>query len=951
MHSNSIGTKVNNLKTNQNSCSSSSKSNETQPYVFNIYMPFTKLYKQISTYCVTIFSDKDKQLNLVTDILENNNYCELRKLLQKDKTILLKLINLPKEKSPIATAIKKKNYECIDILYDAILKFTNITLIPQYLKQYLFIYACKNPDADISKLIIQIYQKDDITLTSEQIDLLLINCIDNDNLQIMKLLINKVIASYDDTKKNEVHAEIFKKIIKKNKQHFFYMLIDKNKELEIDIFDKYILVRLIAAIMNSNNTFFLKIFLMYVVSINNEDILFDVFNYFILSDHNEKNMSIVLDVIKSIPRLLLIKNKKSNLTILHTAFYNVNHSCALKLLEYPIVKKHINNPYYYAALNHRNKCNLLEVALTNCRNEQYKKTCLPSKTLRTIKKISNENVMHANEWNENKKFQQNKTVDYLDLATLTLEQKAKEIFTEVLINISNISCIGIYLHNILSKDNTNNNQSYSFGDENAVINVMNRLIFLGCRNINLYIPLKKDVDKDAKIILINKIYYLLNVNCNGNNNLIKKAQCTIKLCFIKKEQYSYIPDEIILNFQPCVPFEHVKDIKNLITLRPFLFSKYFEEIHIKNTNNTGDPSYKILAINNPVYSILKEEKNILPLKYGITNDKKKWYYDLLLQTLEISKASLIVDSITTISENIQGINHGVIYGLHHRDVFNKTNIINNWMNLLKSLNSKNDEKPIVLSIPVNTLSLNIKQLSSEDTLVFDFISMEYNISTIKKAFTEKKNVIILYPCLPKAIFYHLIDQANIPILIEGANTTSYALQTAKPYLSLLPLGSTAIPTTMGDPMQALFMEATSYKITLDPEYLDFTKKIFDFVKQDRYLDAINSIYQSSKKHYKRSLKLFYRYEDADTYSDEHNEINKNITILSLLEKGHSLSASGKKHLLKILNPDTQSILDYVHQCQQYDSLVSWHFKLMKHHVNLEINNTVDISLYKFFKQA
>jgi hypothetical protein len=941
---NTLNTNLNGLYQHKTPCNTKQSEN-TQNNITSSYMPTLVKQKQLIDYNITIFSDK--QLNLVSNFILNNNYQDLTELLNNDKNILPKLIVLPKEQSLIITAIIKKKHDCAEVLCNAILKYAKKKSIPQYLQQYLFIFACENFDTDNSKSIVELYKNTSINLTSEQIILLLNKSIHENNLQLSQLLITKFITQYDNTIKNKKYAELVKCAIQMNQPQTFNALLNLEKHNQIDTFNKEILKNIILDLIKSNNISLLDTFLIKAISMHNKNILFDVVYFFILyGGQSFDNISLIFDIITKNPYLLLIKNK-DNTTILHAAFHKKSPNYVLELLKNPILKEHINNPFYYSSIKHKSKYDIAEIALTNCRNAQYKNKPLRITNVKPLKKFS---CMHK--LTINRKYQQNKSVDYLDLATLGLEQKAQTIFTEIINNIADISCLGIYLYTkLLMKQNKNNGQYYSFGDENATINIINRLIFLGCRNINLYIPFIENIDENTINIIINKIACLLNIKIKDTNHIIKKAQCAIKFCFINKDEYACIPDDIVLTFNAFPLFESIKNVKKAISLRPFLFSKSFEEMFIKNTNDENDPNYKILTLNNPVYSILKEEKDSLPLSYGAISDNRKWYYDLLTQTLKASKANLIVNCITTIAKNIQTINHGLIYGLHHHDIHNKEDILGNWINLLKISSHQNDKKPIVLSIPVNTLSLNIKKFSTRDTIIFDLINKEYKLSVIEKAFKQKNHIIILYPNLPKVIFYHLIDKANIPILIEGANTTSYALQTAKPYLSLLPSGETPIPQTMGDSLQALLMEATSYKITMNPEYLALTKKIFDLAKQERYQDAINLIYDLEKNsNQNKEIQLFFRYcTNKDSTYKHTMQYKDKISILFLLYKGKSLSVFGKEYLLQILNPDMQSVADYIQKCTELDSRTAWHFKLMQQHVNLEINNTIDFSLYKLFK--
>jgi hypothetical protein len=950
MH-NGINTRVNNLAINHNNGVASNKADNAQSYTNAQVAPVT-VEKQITHYSVT---HADAQLNLVAELIMSNDYCSLVKLLHNNSLLLAKLVALPKEQSPVMTAANKKYYRCVDVICNAILKYASTNSIPEYLQQYLFIYACENPDADISRSILNLYKNTNISLTPIQINSLLTISIKSDKKQILDMLISKFIAPHE--KKHTKYAGLLQYTITNNNQQAFALLLNQHKRYNIDIFNSGMLDIIIRDIIKSKNNFFVVYFLMQSESTANNNILSRVLLYFIFyTGSSPEIMSFIFNIIAKYPQLLLIKHE-SNQTILHAAFRKIKPDYALKLLSIPIVKKHINNPFYYASLRHKYKYNVLEEALINCRTEKTKNSYLKDKQPRTIREISYKNMETIRQWVEDTKYQQYKRVDYLDLATLGIEQKSKDLFTEVLVNISNMHCIGVYLFcALLLKHDRNNGQSLSFGDENAMMNMIDRLIFLNCHNINVYIPFSGKIENNTRNIIINKISYLLNIKrdskgSKGKSDILKKEQCTIKLCFIEKNDTNAITDEIVLTFDPRHLFTSVKNIKNVIALKPFLFTKQHEELFIKNNDDINDNNYQIIAANNPDYSILKEEKDNLPLNYDSINKNKQWHYDLLIQTMTPDKANLVIDSMAIINKNIAQIEHGVIYGLHHHSITNKDAILNNWMSVLKKLAIQTDNKPIVLSIPANTFKINIEKLSQKDVYVFNLIDRSYNPQEIEKAIKAKKNIIILYPNLPKVIFYSLIDQANIPILTEGANTTSYVLQTATPYLSLLPYGLTEIPKAMGDPLQALLLDAMSHKITMDPQYLEFTKKLFVFVKQENYQDAINFINEENKKSNKsNSIRLFYDegYEDEDLDNFKYSYRDK-VTIYSLLSKGELLSASGKEYLLQVLNPDIQSVVDYIQQCKDSSSKLSWHFKLMQHHVNLEINNTVDVSLHKLFK--
>jgi hypothetical protein len=461
-----------------------------------------------------------------------------------------------------------------------------------------------------------------------------------------------------------------------------------------------------------------------------------------------------------------------------------------------------------------------------------------------------------------------KSIDYLDLDMLSLMSKTEDIFGSTTAFIKNLKNIAIYLTSEHFPIEENN--FYTFGDENSCLNILNQLISLGIKEATIYVSppdrssitsrkkcssfYKRYQYQNTKSYVIRKLSLLLtSINSElGLPQCIIKDGCTINIRFIdevspnnetsqekirsfiettigikypsehEELRASTIKENLVFIFYQDEFSRNTKNLSNLINILPFSWCMEKEKIIFPNTDIK--PESKI-DCKNPSYSILREQETNLPLKYIGINAYENWLFDLLTTVKSNNEATTLSTIINLIAANIKNktIQHGTIYGLHHYYVKeNAETILSSWINSSNEL-SIEVKQPIILSVISNTLAINKQQFNNENTLVIDLSQSEDKndyLDQINYCLKNNKTIVLFFPSLPKPVFHYLIDNTTMPILVEGANTTSYALQTGKPYLSVLPSGATEIPTKMGDPWIAFLQKLLSYKLESSKEFLN-----------------------------------------------------------------------------------------------------------------------------------
>jgi hypothetical protein len=612
-------------------------------------------------------------------------------------------------------------------------------------------------------------------------------------------------------------------------------------------------------------------------------------------------------------------------------------------------------------------------------------------------KINSHNLFKAR-YHVNSKNNIFKSIDYLDVDTLSLKSKTEDIFSSTTNFIKNLKSVAIYLNSEYYP--ADKKKFHTFGDENACLNMLNQLISLGIKQVTIYVspPNNSTIDErkksytmykqyqyqKTKKYIVRKLSFLLNgidsqlklpqtiikdgctVNIrfideiSSNNDTIQEKtrnfiESTIGIKYLSKHEElraTTVKENLVFVFYQNNFKNNNQNLSNVITIYPFSWRMHLENIIFAKTDTK--PQCKI-ECKNPSYSILREQQATLPIKYTGKNAYKNWLFDLLATAKSKYAAETLSTIITLIAEKIKNkkIHHGTIYGLHHPYIKqNAKTILSTWINASTELSIQR-QQAIVLSVISNTLIVNKQQFNNENTIIIDLSKCEDEnnyFNQINSCLSDNKVIVLFFPSLPKTVFHYLIDSTTMPILVEGANITSYALQTGKSYLSVLPTGATAIPTKMGDPLIAFLQKVLSYKLAYSKDFLDHFKVLFNHVTNYNYQQAIDYIYK---------LKPFYDLENNEMLidffckqnSDKSTE-TKEITLMFLLKKGQGgmLSDNTRKYLLQALDPSFNSISSYIKNSLDKNSKERFHSQLMQHHVNLAINDKLVIALNKFISE-
>ena len=593
-----------------------------------------------------------------------------------------------------------------------------------------------------------------------------------------------------------------------------------------------------------------------------------------------------------------------------------------------------------------------------------------------------------------------KSIDYLDVDIMSLKSKTEDIFSSTTDFIKNLKSVAIYLNSEYYP--ADKKKFHTFGDENACLNMLNQLISLGIKQVTIYVSppdnstiderresytlYKKHQYQKTKKYIVRKLSFLLNgidsqlklpqtiikdgctVNIrfideiSSNNDTIQEKtrnfiESTIGIkCLSKHEELraTTVKENLVFVFYQENFKDNNQNLSNVITIYPFSWRMHLENIIFAETDTK--PKCKI-DCKNPSYSILREQQATLPIKYTGKNACKNWLFDLLITVKSKYAAETLSTIITLIAEKIKNkkIHHGTIYGLHHTYIKkNAETILSTWINASTELSIQR-QQAIVLSVISNTLIVNKQQFNNENTIIIDLSKCEDEnnyFNQINSCLSDNNVIVLFFPSLPKAVFHYLIDNTTMPILVEGANITSYALQTGKSYLSVLPSGNTKIPTKMGDPWIAFLQKVLSYKLAFSKDFLAHFKILFNHVTNYNYQQAIDYIYKLKPLYDLNNNEILINFFGKQNSNKLSITKTKKITFMFLLKRGQGgmLSDNARKYLLQALDPSFHSISNYIKKCLDKHSKERHHSQLMQHHVNLAINDKLVIALNKFISE-
>ena len=678
-------------------------------------------------------------------------------------------------------------------------------------------------------------------------------------------------------------------------------------------------------------------------------------------------------LIESYPKLAFVQNKAGD-TPLIIAFYN-HQKYAQLMLENQYIRSQINNPLFFSDIV-CSKNNLAYQKLIELRKKKNSQqgVSLDNKLLLTIKKSIKKNTTTLT--NNNFRFisKNIKAIDYIAPDISSLKEYNQIVFDRVKRVLPLINNLAVYIKAKQYYDKAAPKQFFSYGDENASIALIDYLITLGVRKLKVIISAPDNSTreirrsfsaKDKTLYRNKKKFCLQKLSClfpsinsqTLNAQKINKNGCEITLGFVDDNRFMYasIPqnhvfqtrynttDNLLKHQGTIITFsansvytEIMPD--NLLVIKPFSFSKAFEQLHtdIYFDKNNNSVTANISGLSNPNYSIIPEV-TVIPHKIMLLN----WIYNNLNA---VYNSTLITNFIYSIYENEQKnkINHGIIYGLHHPYILpNAYMLIRKWIKILiKTQQFK--KNAIVLSVFRNNINIDI-DLILYDTpqAIFVNINAPHAVEDINEAIAEKKLILVVHSPLPKKIFNFLTLNSSLPMLTEGANTTSFLLQNGLPYLSILPNGGTKVPSNLGDNLQSFLVECLSYKLMLEPKDLARLHSLYSLAKEKNLVVARNIIDLWIKKARKLQIK--------DNLSFLwHKPITEKITAYDLISKEDKLGDVGYEVLLQALNYDIEAICNYIYKVINPNTKEHNHFKLMAYSINNSFNNAVITSLNKFF---
>ncbi|WP_281648376.1 hypothetical protein [Parendozoicomonas sp. Alg238-R29] len=491
-------------------------------------------------------------------------------------------------------------------------------------------------------------------------------------------------------------------------------------------------------------------------------------------------------------------------------------------------------------------------------------------------------------------------------------------------------------------------QLHTLGDESASIHLMRYLVALGAKDIQLRLSAPNLNPHTYGVRM------LLNTDKEkeerSQRDKLKKreevilAKLALLLSDTQFDPKNGLPQEVCLDGCRITIIPHDHAIKKNIQLElGFTIYPYVQQF----LSETGDSEYwypdNYLSIMPYRFS-----RGTSILFSGIQDGySDRVPLNLPPNTIIPAKMS---DALNTMEEGVDGdyfvsvqnmmslcreahIDTGVIYGIHHRSVhYHQEKLLNQWIAALK-----HKKNPTVLFIHASRLFAKVKEnLEKEANIHFFGITCALDVTKVSNSHVS----VCLIPNLSQTVFHSLLDQSNIPTLVEGANTTSYLLETGHPYLSLLPKGKTPIPYEMGNPLEALKLEAFSFKLNgCRDSDLKTMREMWGKVMADDFHGALMTLSNEiAKPNFLDGKKNCVDAEGA-----------KIVTVQSLLEKGRdgSLKSAEKEALLSALDTSTAAMESYIAACMDKTSKTRAHFNMQMHHVNQPFSNTVLMSLYRF----
>ena len=527
-----------------------------------------------------------------------------------------------------------------------------------------------------------------------------------------------------------------------------------------------------------------------------------------------------------------------------------------------------------------------------------------------------------------------------------------------------IGHVGIQLNVTMYTEEAAANRTYaSLGDLSASVRMMERLIDLGAKKISLFIAItspsnRMESDSNALQLGMNKLGLLLSASEPLSHGLsMDRRGCKVNMICLNKLP---IPDSVTRQPQKELPavimsfsvvteqFININkfydtDNSSFITIRPYDFYKGHEfmltDIHSErdraNSIPLHLPQHSVIPLS--AASLVENDDNIAP-------GSSTRHSDVARQS---------ADKLCTMVKS-QRLHMSVIYGIHCPD--SEVGTLTLWLQAIKLQlkESRSSHRPVMIVVFPNN--------SPEVISALNVINMDLNIPMLdmdgQSAINQLDQLgdgevfIAKMPSLPRATFNRLINSSDYPTLSEGANLTSFLLQTGHPYLSVLPAGNTAIPQNIGDALEAMKSKALSCKLRIlsnDP----------DKIKLEEIWQKIHA------KHYAQALAIIEELKESNDYYNlgflwdrpaDNNRPVASITVATLLQQFDALSKDGEEPSLTTLeavkaavDPTLNCYVDFLNSCRDQHSTTVNHARLMQQHTCQPGNCALSLAITKFLQ--
>lgn len=588
-----------------------------------------------------------------------------------------------------------------------------------------------------------------------------------------------------------------------------------------------------------------------------------------------------------------------------------------------------------------------------------KKTAIPETGSEIFEPFSRLKVLSASAIDRQKAPSCSALIEAMDLSS-TVSSANRALRQSAKLTLQWLGEVGVYGTFSCMKMETERNY-VSLGDENASVQLVNQLVALGASKIQLRLSppcltatdtrqgeatersgddgleYAQGLESSTKVEL-NKLALLIPGFFPGKSlpQCLRMEKSTVSIVQCDDS----VPEPAVVFSFLDLPEKHQQHPVNcdhFMVVKPYRFEITSPDGRVLYTDFNGLNVRKI-PLHLPPNSLLPEVDAIKA--FSSDRDERQW----LGKTLNASptNSSLQAKSLGRICSLCrQGrIRMGVVYGLKHRDVSSRREpLLWRWVDALQVVTLKEKGKPslIMVSKSPETSQLLDSLSTAKKLMIIDSESEE--VDALLDQFSKNKAVAIcLLPVLPKPVFHHLMTVSDLPVLTEGANTTSFLLQTGHPYLSLLPYGETPIPRDMGYPLEALKIEALSCKLRMNEEERDLLEEVHSLIFQRHYQEAKD--YLAEHKGALAGLRFI---------NGPPHQVLSAVCVGSLLEKGvqKRLGEIERTALLATINPSVDTLAEFIDDCLDRSSVVVNHFDLQRMHVGHDYNNALIATLAKF----